>query len=590
MGDEWEDCVEDRVPVERPARRAPSPPVDHHAQSGEHAAEPMHVGRIRPAGNIGLSDASTDHRVRRSALAAPSGGAELPAGLRAGLESLSGVDMSGVDVRYDSPEPGRIGALAFARGDEIHLGRGQERHLPHEAWHVVQQRQGRVEPSVLAKGAAINADPQLEDEADVMGARALRRATPMPSSNRAPRRPAAPRAVEPVIQGIWPFTGYGYIFNREPAKATPPKQGSATAEAVATQGGTARGTRKKGAVGSGSGRKNAGTRSPERDPSSDDPSKTDVDEIAPLVATQEPAAIAHEAVEVKRDEYRQAKQRAEEALRTATEACTKLLAGNVLGFDAAKPTNEQIAELFGLLPKDSAGRGAVRKAGRDLATLARDCQKLNDSFAAIVDPVAPADTAANAARVSYLSEVDAALAAVGRIKAREFGAAVRDFAEESETYLSKVREYMVPPVGPKAKQPAAGGAQAGDAQADADPEAARLARYVWNDSSTWDLNAVEYKNGQSAAVFGGDAGLLVELARGLLAGNARGRGKELIVVDKAFHAHLAGGSHGVAFAYRLEADHTVTPVVFDHATGRTNDNKYKWANSANGYNSAASFA
>ncbi|MEL6127089.1 MAG: DUF4157 domain-containing protein, partial [Pseudomonadota bacterium] len=34
--------------------------------------------------------------------------------------------------------------MAYAQGSNIHLGPGQDQHLPHEAWHVVQQRQGRV--------------------------------------------------------------------------------------------------------------------------------------------------------------------------------------------------------------------------------------------------------------------------------------------------------------------------------------------------------------------------------------------------------------------------------------------------------------
>ena len=47
--------------------------------------------------------------------------------------------------------------------------------MPHEAWHVVQQKQGRVKATTQLKGEAINDDPGLEHEADVMGARALQR-------------------------------------------------------------------------------------------------------------------------------------------------------------------------------------------------------------------------------------------------------------------------------------------------------------------------------------------------------------------------------------------------------------------------------
>ena len=78
-----------------------------------------------------------------------------------------------VRVHYDSERPARVGAAAYAEGGEIHLGPGQEQHLPHEAWHVVQQAQGRVQPSRrLASGGAVNADRTLEDEAQAMGERA----------------------------------------------------------------------------------------------------------------------------------------------------------------------------------------------------------------------------------------------------------------------------------------------------------------------------------------------------------------------------------------------------------------------------------
>ncbi len=45
--------------------------------------------------------------------------------------------------------------------------------MPHEAWHVVQQMQGRVQPTMQAKGVGINDDVSLETEADVMGAKAM---------------------------------------------------------------------------------------------------------------------------------------------------------------------------------------------------------------------------------------------------------------------------------------------------------------------------------------------------------------------------------------------------------------------------------
>jgi hypothetical protein len=97
----------------------------------------------------------------------------MPDNLKQGIESLSGLDMSGLRVHYGSPKPAQLNAHAYAQGSDIHLGPGQEQHLPHEAWHVVQQQQGRVQPTTEMGGEKINDDATLEREADVMGARAL---------------------------------------------------------------------------------------------------------------------------------------------------------------------------------------------------------------------------------------------------------------------------------------------------------------------------------------------------------------------------------------------------------------------------------
>lgn len=106
----------------------------------------------------------------------------LPDGLKAGIESLSGMSMDHVKVHYGSSKPAQLDAHAYAQGGEIHVAPGQEQQLPHEAWHVVQQAQGRVKPT--ASAAPVNDDPALEAEADVMGARAAQR-TPRPNEGSA---------------------------------------------------------------------------------------------------------------------------------------------------------------------------------------------------------------------------------------------------------------------------------------------------------------------------------------------------------------------------------------------------------------------
>ncbi len=93
----------------------------------------------------------------------------LPDGLKAGIEAQSGLSMDSVRVHYASPEPARLNAHAYARGTDIHLAPGQERHLAHEAWHVVQQAEGRVRPTTDVGGTEVNDDPALEREAETLG-------------------------------------------------------------------------------------------------------------------------------------------------------------------------------------------------------------------------------------------------------------------------------------------------------------------------------------------------------------------------------------------------------------------------------------
>ncbi|MCP5245388.1 MAG: DUF4157 domain-containing protein [Burkholderiales bacterium] len=97
----------------------------------------------------------------------------LPDNLKSGIEHLSGMSMDNVKVHYNSSEPTQLNALAYAQDTDIHLAPGQEKHLPHEAWHVVQQAQGRVKPTMQMAGQQVNDDQRLEREADVMGERAV---------------------------------------------------------------------------------------------------------------------------------------------------------------------------------------------------------------------------------------------------------------------------------------------------------------------------------------------------------------------------------------------------------------------------------
>lgn len=97
----------------------------------------------------------------------------LPDQLKSGVESLSGYSLDDVKVHYNSDKPSQLNAHAYAQGNQIHVAPGQEKHLPHETWHVVQQKQGRVKPTNQLGGVAINDNAGLEKEADQMGRQAI---------------------------------------------------------------------------------------------------------------------------------------------------------------------------------------------------------------------------------------------------------------------------------------------------------------------------------------------------------------------------------------------------------------------------------
>lgn len=93
----------------------------------------------------------------------------LPDNLKAGIENLSGYSMDDVRVHYGSSKPAAVQAYAYTQGTDIYVAPGQERHLPHEAWHVAQQMARRVAPTTEINGMPVNDNAALEHEADVMG-------------------------------------------------------------------------------------------------------------------------------------------------------------------------------------------------------------------------------------------------------------------------------------------------------------------------------------------------------------------------------------------------------------------------------------
>ncbi|GGH08093.1 eCIS core domain-containing protein [Pedobacter zeae] len=99
----------------------------------------------------------------------------LPENLKNGIEALSAISMDNVRVHFNADKPAQLAASTYAQGTDIHIAQDQGEHLPHEAWHLVQQKQGRVKATAQSKSNTIvNDDAGLEKEADEMGSKAAK--------------------------------------------------------------------------------------------------------------------------------------------------------------------------------------------------------------------------------------------------------------------------------------------------------------------------------------------------------------------------------------------------------------------------------
>lgn len=92
-------------------------------------------------------------------------------------DAFGGHDLSNVNIHKDSAEATEVGALAFAKGNDMHFAPGKfdmsstsgKQLIGHELAHVVQQREGRVQPTGTVNGQPLNDSKSLEAEADDMG-------------------------------------------------------------------------------------------------------------------------------------------------------------------------------------------------------------------------------------------------------------------------------------------------------------------------------------------------------------------------------------------------------------------------------------
>jgi hypothetical protein len=101
----------------------------------------------------------------------------MPDELKANMENTLNTDFSQVRIHPNSGKATEVGALAYTQGTDVHFAPGQfkpdssagRQLLGHELTHVVQQSQGRVQPTGEVSGLPVNDNPELENEADEIG-------------------------------------------------------------------------------------------------------------------------------------------------------------------------------------------------------------------------------------------------------------------------------------------------------------------------------------------------------------------------------------------------------------------------------------
>ena len=134
----------------------------------------------------------------------------LPDGLKAKMEGAFGTRLDHIRVNKNSAFPAKVGAIATTQGNRIDFAPGQynphsaqgQKLIGHEAWHTVQQAQGRVKPTLQMKtGHLVNDSEALEAEADRMGERAFL-ANPSSASVATPMNRTGYQIVQRAKKGI----------------------------------------------------------------------------------------------------------------------------------------------------------------------------------------------------------------------------------------------------------------------------------------------------------------------------------------------------------------------------------------------------
>lgn len=103
----------------------------------------------------------------------------MPDTVKQRAEQTLNADFSDVRIHANSAKAPAVGAVAYTQGSDIHFAPGSyspnsnsgRSLLGHELTHVVQQAQGRVQPTTSVAGVPVNDNPSLEQEADQLGSK-----------------------------------------------------------------------------------------------------------------------------------------------------------------------------------------------------------------------------------------------------------------------------------------------------------------------------------------------------------------------------------------------------------------------------------
>jgi len=148
---------------------------DNQAASQSRAAAHLfnQLNKEKTADETEVSNLHAEPEVAQDA----SSGKGLPANLQTKMEGAFGTSFNELEVKTNSVQAQEIGAHAFAQDNEIHFAPGKydpettggQRLIGHELAHIVQQKQGKVEPNFEGNNLLGNYEPGLENEADRLG-------------------------------------------------------------------------------------------------------------------------------------------------------------------------------------------------------------------------------------------------------------------------------------------------------------------------------------------------------------------------------------------------------------------------------------